>query len=253
MTVRFSDSTGIPKIPDTDPNANPQGFAVRFHLGNDANGRRVHTDVVGHSTPFFPARTGEEFHGLFQAISQSGPEAEHPTPVEQFLGAHPKALAFIQAPKPTPASFATQEFFGVNAIKLIAADGKETFVRYRILPALGHQTLEDTEGKNPDFLFDDIKKRIEEGPVVFKLVAQIAEEGDITDDATEHWPDSREIAELGEIKLDKVPSEEENSGEQKKIIFDPVPRVDGLAPSDDPILQVRAGVYLLSGRERRAA
>src|SRR5882762_5297791 len=33
ITVRFSSSTGIPEIPDTHPNANPRGFAVRFNLG----------------------------------------------------------------------------------------------------------------------------------------------------------------------------------------------------------------------------
>jgi len=36
------------------------------------------------------------------------------------------------------------------------------------------------------------------------------------------------------------------------IIFDPIPRVDGIDASDDPLLELRA-VYLLSGRRRRAA
>ncbi len=38
LTARFSDGTGIPLIPDFDPNANPRGFAVRFNLAE-----RVHT------------------------------------------------------------------------------------------------------------------------------------------------------------------------------------------------------------------
>jgi hypothetical protein len=32
VTARFSDSTGLPLIPDNDPNANPRGLAIRFHL-----------------------------------------------------------------------------------------------------------------------------------------------------------------------------------------------------------------------------
>ena len=32
VTVRFSDSTGIPLLPDTDPNANPHGCAIGFNL-----------------------------------------------------------------------------------------------------------------------------------------------------------------------------------------------------------------------------
>jgi catalase len=41
--------------------------------------------------------------------------------------------------------------------------------------------------------------------------------------------------------------------EQKHIIFDPIPRVDGIEPSDDPLLELRAAIYLISGRRRRAA
>ena len=41
--------------------------------------------------------------------------------------------------------------------------------------------------------------------------------------------------------------------ERRKIIFDPVPRVDGMDSSGDPLTQVRADIYLLSGRRRRAA
>ena len=47
-TVRFSNSTGIPVIPDNDPNADPRGCAVRFHLAD-----RVHTDIVAHSPMVF--------------------------------------------------------------------------------------------------------------------------------------------------------------------------------------------------------
>jgi catalase len=41
--------------------------------------------------------------------------------------------------------------------------------------------------------------------------------------------------------------------EMRKIIFDPIPRVEGIDPSDDPLFEVRAALYLLSGRRRRSA
>jgi catalase len=37
------------------------------------------------------------------------------------------------------------------------------------------------------------------------------------------------------------------------VIFDPIPRVEGVEASDDPLLEMRAAVYLVSGRGRRAA
>jgi len=59
------------------------------------------------------------------------------------------------------------------------------------------------------------------------------------------------VLELGTITLtEPVP---DNAHEQKTIIFDPIPRLDGIAPSEDPLLELRAAVYLISGRRRRAA
>jgi catalase len=46
---------------------------------------------------------------------------------------------------------------------------------------------------------------------------------------------------------------ENNDKEQKYIIMDPIPRVQGIEPSDDPLLELRAALYLISGRQRRAA
>jgi catalase len=255
VTVRFSSSTGLPEIPDTVADSNPRGIAVRFHLGNDSQGKRVHTDIIAHSTPFFPVSTGEDFLAFFQAIAKSATETEHPNSVEKFLGSHPKALAFVQAPKPAPASFATTAYFGVNAFRFVSGDGTKTYVRYQVVPVLGVKSLneEELKDKSADYLYDGIKQEVKHGPAVFKLLAQIALDGDVTDDATVQWPEDREVVELGEVKLDTVVQEEENAKEQKYIIFDPVPRVQGVEPSEDPLLTVRAAVYLISGRERRSA
>jgi len=45
----------------------------------------------------------------------------------------------------------------------------------------------------------------------------------------------------------------DSEAQQRQIIFDPIPRVDGIEPSADPLLELRAAVYLLSGRRRRQA
>ena len=114
VTVRFSDSTGLPLIPDSDPNASPRGIAIRFHLAE-----HVHTDIIGHSTDGFPTRTGEEFLEFLRALAASDPSkpSPPPSPIEVYLGAHPKALAFVQTPKPAPSSFARESYFGVTAMR----------------------------------------------------------------------------------------------------------------------------------------
>lgn len=194
----------------------------------------------------FPGSNGDEALAFFKALKDGT--------VESFLGTHPKALAFVQAPKPAPESFANEQFFGVNAFKLIDLDGNDTFVRYRIVPAAGLKTLDEGElsERNENYLFDEIPKLVEAGPVVFHLKAQVAEKGDVTNDACVHWPGERRVVDLGTISLEALV--EGDAAEQKQIIFDPVPRsIPGLEPSADPLLDVRAGVYLISGRERRAA
>ena len=245
ITVRFSDSTGIPNIPDTDPNASPRGMAVRFNLPNSSDGKRQHTDIIAHSTAFFPMRTGEGFLGLLKALGDGS--------VGDFLQKEPTALAFVQDPKPAPESFATEKYFGVNAFKLVSADGKSTFVRYRLKPDAGesHLSEEEAKGRDPAYLHNDIQTRVIDGPVSFKWTAQVAEEGDPTDDATKHWPEDRKIVELGTFKIDKVM--DDNDEKQRNIIFDPVPRVEGIEPSDDPLLEMRASVYIQSGKVRRSA
>lgn len=245
VIARFSDSTGLPKIPDTDPNANPRGFAARFQLGLDEHGRRSHTDIVAHSTPFFPVPTGELFLEFLQSLGNGK--------VGDFLASHPSAQKFVDAPKPAPSSFDREKFFGVNAFKLVNAEGKETYVRYRIVPVAGEDHLDEAalKGKSDNYLFEEVPEVLKKGPIGLKFLAQVAEPGDVTNDATVHWPESRQIVELGTFHLEGLV--DNDAEEQRKIIFDPIPRVKGVEPSDDPLLNVRAGVYLLSGRERRAA
>lgn len=254
ITVRFSSSTGIPNIPDTDANGDPRGFALRFNLP-EVNGRRVHTDIVSHSTPFFPAQTGAEFLEFLHALIATASSKESPSPIEKFLGGHPGALAFVQAPKPTPKSLATEAYWGVNAFKFVAESGKETYVRYQIKPTAGVETYtaEEVKGKSENFLREELIARVKSAPVKFSLQAQIAEEGDQTDNALVRWPDTRQVVELGTLTLDKLVESPKQHGEQKKIIFDPIPRVKGIEPSADPLLDMRAGIYLISGHQRRSA
>ena len=243
VTVRFSDSPGIPLIPDNDPNANPRGCAIRFNLAE-----HVHTDIIAHSANAFPASNGQEFLEFLRGIAQSDQAL-----VQAFVGSHPKALAFVQQLGPMPLSFAYESYFGLTAMKFINKDGVSRYGRYTISPEAGESYLDPAavEGKGPNYLFDDLTERLEKEPIGFKLMVQLAEDGDVVNDATIHWPAGRKVVELGTISLTERVADE--TQEQKKIIFDPIPRVDGIEPSDDPLLELRAAVYLISGRRRRAA
>jgi catalase len=248
VTLRFSNSTGIPLVPDNDPNANPRGLAIRFHLAE-----RVHTDIVSHSTDGFPTRTGQEFLEFLRALAATDPSKSSPTPIEAFLGTRPTALAFVQTPKPAPSSFARESYFGITAMRFTNKDGVSRYGRYRIVPAAGNEHLSDAAaaGKSANFLFDELAERIARGPITFNILVQLANEEDTVDDATLHWPEERTLLDLGKIILTEPQAD--NATQQQHIIFDPIPRVEGIEPSADPLLELRAAVYLLSGRRRRTA
>ena len=72
VTIRFSDSGGLPNVPDGSPQAVPHGLAIKFHLKDGSE-----TDMVINSLKFFPVATGEEFRDLLLAIAASPPDARN--------------------------------------------------------------------------------------------------------------------------------------------------------------------------------
>ena len=132
-------------------------------------------------------------------------------------------------------------------------DGVSRYGRFKIRPEAGTEYLSDADAakKSPDFLMDDLAECLARGPITFHVRAQIAGDGDDTADATTRWPESRQELDFGTVALtDRLNADDP---ERKRIIFDPLPRVDGIDPSDDPLIQLRSAIYLLSGRRRRAA
>jgi catalase len=247
VTVRYSDSTGIPAIPDNDPaRSGPRGIAVRFHLAD-----HIHTDIVAHSTNGFPVRTGEEFLEFLRAAAAFG--AGKPEALGTFLAAHPNARRFVEVPKPIPTSFTRETFFAVTSFKFTNPQGVSRHGRFRIRPAEGTQYLSNDQAvaKSADFLFDEIGPRLANGPVRLGVHVQLAGDGDDVTDSSVPWPESRTEIPFGTITLtDRV---DDTAPERRKIIFDPIPRVDGIDSSGDPLSEVRSEIYLLSGRRRRAS
>lgn len=241
VIVRFSNATGVPNIPDADGNAFPKGMAIRFQLPDDE-----YTDIVVISVNGFPAATPEDFLGLLNAVAASGPDAAKPTPVERFLNTHPAAAKFVSTPKPAPVSFATQSFYGVNAFKFTNASGKERYGRYIITPLAGEAFLskEQAQTAKPDYLMQELPQRLSTAPAKFRISLQIADAGDEVNDATVSWPSSRNVVELGTLSLTAI----DPQGDQfaKSNMYNPLALVEGIEPSNDPILRARPGAYAVS-------
>jgi catalase len=248
VTVRFSNATGIPQIPDGDPNSNPKGMAIRFNLPGGGI-----TDIVANGQNGFTAGTPEDFVGFLGSLVASGPDRPKPTPLDKFLATHPNTTRFLSRPNPQPASFATYSYFGNNCFIFVNARGKRHATRYQILPLAGEQHLDPAvaAAREQDFLCDELRSRLARAPVEFRLQVQIANPTDPTSDATLVWPDDRKKVVLGTIRLTSV--DPKSAEAEKGLTYDPTHLTDGIELSDDPLPAFRAQVYSISIARRQSA
>ncbi len=246
MTVRFSDATGPPNIPDGDAGANPHGMAIKFFL---AGGGKM--DIVGNSLKFFPVATGAQFLQLLQAVAASGPGVVSPTPVQFFFASHPAAPAAFGSVS-TPTSFAHETYNGVDAFTLVNKAGQRQPFRFTIVSVAGDRYLNPAAAakKPADFLIDELPRRLARGPVKFRLEAQLADPGDDITDATKPWPASDRLVDLGTISLTKAAPD--NLAAQKALLLIPANVPPGIELSRDPLIQARDQAYGVSYVRRRA-
>jgi catalase len=69
------------------------------------------------------------------------------------------------------------------------------------------------------YQFDDSARRLKNGkPLKYRLLAQLAENGDPTGDSTNVWPTTNGFAEAGKIAVESLWSTEEGDGRGQKTI-----------------------------------
>jgi len=241
VTARLSNGSGNPHIPDFEPDV--RGLAVAFEL---PDGKR--TVVSTQTVPRFPVSSPDAFVEMLQALAP-GPNALWRLPL--FLARHPRAAGALpvnaKALRP-PQSYATLRYFGVHAFKWIAADGTQRFVRYRFEPQAGDHRIPAGEAKaaGRNYLGDELRERLAEGPVRFDLHVQIAQDGDNSADPSAQWPATRQDVTVGTVELTEIVPE---SG---VLVFDPTALTDGIELSDDPVLRFRSAAYSVSIDHRLA-
>jgi catalase len=224
-------------------------MAVKFYLDSGAT-----TDIVALTLPCFFVRTPEDFVAFLTA-RKPDPETGKPDMerIGAFIGEHPETGAALQHILPAlapPRSYATCVYNSIHAFRLVNGGGGR-FARYRFVPEAGVEALpeDEIEGAAREYLQDDIRARLEQGAVRFRLVARLAADGDAVDDPTVPWPEGeRDEVELGELELTGLDTTRETGDDV--LVFDPTRVTDGIEPSDDPILHVRSPAYSVSVERR---
>lgn len=226
VVVRFSDFSGLPNIPDNDPLANPRGMAVRFQLPGGPT-----TDLIAHSYNGFPVSNTDDLRDLFLALAASTPRTETPNTLDWFLDARPAAKAFVNGQK-DPASFGAINYYGVGTFKFTNTKGQAHQVRYQLLPETGEELLtkEQAAQQGANYLMDEIRARVANGPVYFGLYAQVAEATDKIKDPSVVWPDTRKRFYLGRLAIARVTAN--TPEEHKALVFNPSNLPPGIEASD---------------------
>lgn len=244
VTVRFSKGGG-------DPFAHfsaTVGMAVRFWL---ADGRV--TNLVMLSQKLFVANSIAQFLGLLEA----GLPTEAGGPVNReglqaFLAQNPNSARVfrMRAESLAPVSFAHTEFNSVHAFRYVNAAGVATPARCHWVPVAGvkGQPVAVLAEQPADVLYRELEARLVAAPVAFDLVLEIAEPDDPLDDATALWPEGRRRVAIGRLTVE-APMAEAETGDPV-MNHDPTQLTDGIEPTDDPILQIRRGVYEVSAAGR---
>ncbi len=239
-TVRFSIGGGAPKAPDKGKTV--RGLAIKINgPGNES------WEQANISAPVFFVNSPANFVKFLDArrpIPAGGPD---PAKVKAFNDSHPDAkpqIAYLAA-APVPASYGAVNYWGTNAFIFTGPDNKKRTGKWVFEPARGVEGLTEDQLKAlpAEFLVDDLKARLAKGNVAFNFNVQIAEAGDVVNDATVPLPANRKVVNAGRLVIEKL---DESGASCDKITFNPLVLPKGVAPSDDPVLMARPGAYAVS-------
>ena len=232
---RFSLGGGQPDVADKPDSV--RGLGLQFSL---PNGAVWGTAMI--NLPVFPVSTPEGFYEQLLA-TQPDPKTGKPDPAKMaaFLAHHPetaRALAIFKA-HPFSSGFGDSTFYGLSAFHFINAAGASVPVRWLVTPSETPGTAPTPQDKN--YLFQGLIAQIHKHPLRWHLIIIVGRPGDPTNDASIRWPAEREQVDVGTLTLDRVEAEETSAA--TALVFDPLVLPDGIAPSDDPLLNARSAAY----------
>ncbi|MEP7104471.1 MAG: catalase family peroxidase [Chloroflexota bacterium] len=248
--VRFSNAS--PRPDASDHRQAVGGMAVKFLLGD---GRE--TDLVAISIPVFFVREPEDFIP-FTLARKADPKTGKPssTGVLRYGLRHPEAWrAILHAARHQRSVMASRleaRYFGIHAFRWTTPGGAQSAIRYELEPEAGEREIprSGAKARGRELLTDELVARLAKGPAGFRLVVQVAEAGDRTDDPTRPWPKSRRRVVAGRLEITGVAADQDAGCEQRA--FDPTRVVAGIDLSDDRVLAARRAAYSVS-IERRLA
>jgi catalase len=271
VSVRFSNGSGSPVQHDGWNDV--RGMATRFYLDKE---KKEATDLIAMTLNGFFVPTTRDFIAFTTAARQRPvrkespwrkildmlqlkPPLRDPYPGEkasadagtlEYANAHPFAqLSVFQSSLiGAPVSYVRAAYHAVHTFIVTNQDGAHRPVRFAWKPVAGVRNTDPDTPPVDNYLQGELRERLKQWPARFLLMMTIGESGDALDDPTIPWPAKRVRVVMGTLTLTKVAEDQEAAAE--RISFNPWRLVDGIQPSDDPILRARRDAYEDSRKRR---
>lgn len=243
---RFSIGAGDPRAPDSASRTLAMALVVTAPDGEEWR-------LAMNNVPYFSVREPEGFLAQIEA-GKPDPRTGAPDPARQaeFLKAYPEAGRFMAWAKTAPwsSSWASGEYNGVHAFRLVSDNGPRRHVRWKFRPHAAFAVWEkgDRERAYPDHLQRDLRQRLGKAPLLWDLVLTLADPSDPVNDPSSPWPDGRQTITAGTLEVRAI--SDQVGGACGDINFDPTILPRGIEISDDPVLAARSAVYSRSFRKR---
>ena len=239
VVARFSLAGGDPKARDAE--RSPRGMALEFRL---PNGSLQHMTMI--DTPMFFAAMPQTFLDKMRALTPNPATGEpDPAAVKAYAASHPDnaGQARFLADNNPPPSYANAAYYGIHAFRFVNRDDTVTLVRWRFVPQDGEKRLSDAEmtSRPNDFLEQALIDRTARQPVQWTMVVTIGQPGDPEDDPTILWPNARKELTAGTLTISSAMAQAGAGCEN--INYDPLVMGDGIAATNDPVLQFRSPSY----------
>jgi len=274
VTVRFSNGSG--SATRRDGWSDIRGMATRFHLDDGRD-----TDLIAMTLPEFFAPDAQTSLDFEIAAKPTPYHAE--TPIQKICDylaltlpkrnpypgetinpndggmkyadkhAYSQLGVLTAATIGAPVSYARAYYHAVHTFVITAPDAVRRWVRFSWQPIEGVLTTNPEKTPDDDYLPAELRRRLSgQGIARFSLMMTLGETGDDFNDSTKPWPLHRVRVVMGELTLDAVPDEKAQLDEIEKMSYNPGLLTEGIAASDDPVLQVRMKSYAISSKERGA-
>lgn len=235
----------------------PRGFATKFYTDQG------NWDLVGNNLPVFFIRDAMQFPDMVHSLKPSPvTNKQDPNRFFDFFSNTPEStnmLTQLYSNLGTPSSYRTMDGNGVHAFKLVNAQGKVTFAKFRWISRQGVKNLTAKEAGAAQFNFmtDDLYREVGKGNApTWDLMIQTMTPDQFAGLDYNPFDDTKEwlnvpFRKIGEMTLNRMPANFFEFTEQSA--FAPANMVPGIEASPDRMLQGRLFSYSDTQRYRVGA